>query len=122
MASNWPLTAADLRAALQYTIGQESDPELAEFMNAACELIDRMTGRDREPTRHEVGGKVPYIFVLGAKATAKLWWQQERNGPRTRPAQGDVAAGPPMGASLPRKVEAWLADYPPRLYIPDVTP
>lgn len=116
MASNWPLAVADMRAALQ--IGPSDEDELMVFMNAACEAIDRETGRDLDPTRHEVGGKVPAIFILAGRETAKLWWQQTKNGPRNRPNTGETV-GPPMGADLPSKVKGWLAKYPPRLYISD---
>lgn len=117
MASNWPITGKDLKAALQDTTLPDTDPELALFAEAACERIDKDTGRNVEPTRHEVAGKVPVIFVLAARETAKLWWQQTKNGPRNRPAQGELD-GPPAGADLPRKVQGWLGGYPPRLFIP----
>lgn len=118
MATNWPLGPADLRKALTLTPAQEDDEELALFIQPACEIIDRKTGRNLEPHRHETDGKVPSIFIIAARETAKLWWQQTKNGPRNRPQQGETI-GPPAGADLPSKVKSWLADYPPRLYIPD---
>lgn len=121
MASNWPLTTADMRTALQIPVGQEDDSELLLFIRAACEMIDRKTGRNIDKTRHEVAGVLPSIFILAARETAKLWWQQTKNGPRNRPPQGEDFSGPPMGADLPRKVSSWLAEYPPRLYVPDAT-
>lgn len=117
MASNWPINAADVRKALSVQPGGDDEADLLLFARAACERIDVYTGRHVEPTRHEVDGKVPTIFVLAARATAKLWWQQEKNGPRNRPSQGDEMDAP-AGIDLPRKVQGWLAPYPPRLFIP----
>ncbi|GAB2702367.1 hypothetical protein BKA24_001687 [Microbacterium marinum] len=116
MASNWPLHAADLRKALQYDVGQDDAGELELFMAAACERIDVHTGRSTEPTRHEVDGKVPTVFVLAARAVAKLWWQQEKKGPRARPTEGEDPAAGMAGVDLPSKVAGWLKPYPPRLY------
>lgn len=114
--ANWPITAADLRTALQIGPADEDTDELALFALAACERIDQYTGRDIDQARHELTpGKLPTIFVLAARETAKLWWQQTKNGARNRPQQGE-AEGPPAGADLPRKVQGWLGGYPPRLY------
>lgn len=107
----WPLTRTDLRSALSFGPTDGDNAELDLYIEAACEAIDRRTGRDKDPTRHLLeSGEVPTIFKLSARETAKLWWQQSKNGPR-----GQVAAdagGPPMGAALPRKVEGWLESYP----------
>jgi len=116
MANNWPLQAADLRKALQIGPADDDTVELELFMSAACELIDRRTGRDIDLTRWEVAEAVPTIFLISARETAKLWWQQTKNGPRNRPPQGEDPGGPPAGADLPRKVQSWLASFPPRLY------
>lgn len=114
--ANWPIAAAALRTALQIGPTDEDSDELNLFAAAACERIDQYTGRDIDPSRHEIApGKVPTIFVLAARETAKLWWQQTKNGARNRPPQGEVE-GPPAGADLPRKVQGWLGSYPPRLY------
>jgi hypothetical protein len=111
MATNWPLHAADLRKALEYDVGQDEAAELELFITAACERIDVYTGRDVDPTRHERAGKVPVIFVLAARYTAKLWWQQEKHGPRARP-DGDAEGM--RGVDLPSKVQGWLSPYPAR--------
>lgn len=111
----WPITIASLREALQYD-STEGDPnELLLYATAACERIDTETGRDVDQHRHELSdGTLPVIFVLAARETAKLWWQQSKNGPRKVPSSpGDQIVGPPMGADLPRKVQGWLAPYPP---------
>jgi hypothetical protein len=108
----WPLTRTDLRAALGYLTTDGDNTELDLFIAAACEAVDKKTGRDVTPTRHNlVSGDPPLIFKLAARETAKLWWQQSKNGPRGGP-QGADAGGPPMGAALPRKVEGWLEGYP----------
>ena len=118
MASNWPLHAADLRKALEYDVSQDDAAELELFMASACERIDTYTGRNNDAARHVLpSGKLPTIFVLAARYTAKLWWQQEHKGPRARPS-GEDGETAPMGVDLPRKVQAWLAPYPPRLFIP----
>ena len=113
----WPITIATLRKALGFSADQGDDDELALYTQAACELIDQKTGRDKDPLRHTVtvadAPVVPIVFILAARETAKLWWQQAKNGPRggvTDPAA--QVQGPPMGAALPRKVEGWLLDYP----------
>lgn len=116
MPITWPLTANDLRTALGYTPTQEDTDELGLFMQAACDRVDRDTGRDTDPTRWLVAGQVPVTFVLAAREIAKLWWQQTKNGPRNRPPQGEDPGGPPAGADIPRKVQGWLASYPPRIY------
>ncbi|NHF62237.1 hypothetical protein [Microcella pacifica] len=114
----WPITVATLRKALGYSSDQGDADELALFAQAACELIDLMTGRASDPTRHTVtvgeSAVVPIVFINSARETAKLWWQQSKNGPRGVVSDpGAQVQGPPMGAALPRKVEGWLADYPP---------
>lgn len=108
MADNWPITRADLRKAIGGVIPETEDSELDLFAAAATEAVDNATGRDEQADRHEVEGKLPVIFILAARETGKLWWQQSKNGPR-----GESAGGPPMGAALPRKVEGWLENYPP---------
>lgn len=110
MAENWPLHAEDLRKALEYGVGQDDAEELELFMSAACERIDRETGRHRDPERHEVNGRVPAEFLLWARALAKLRWRQEKKGPRARSDAGDE----PVGFDLPRAVQEGLAQYPPR--------
>ncbi|CAH0248434.1 hypothetical protein [Microbacterium sp. Bi128] len=110
MATNWPLHAEDLRKALEYSVGQDDAEELELFMAAACERIDRETGRHRDPERHEVNGRVPAEFLLWARALAKLRWRQEKKGPRARPDDG----GDAVGFDLPRAVQEGLAQYPPR--------
>lgn len=121
MPTNWPITGNDLKTALQ-TPEEADAAELTLFALAASERIDDYTGRLSEPTRHALpSGEMPVIFVLAARETAKLWWQQTKNGPRNRPPQGDES-GPPAGVDLPRKVQGWLANYPPRLFIPDEEP
>ena len=115
MVSSWPIGADELRRALGYDATQGDADELALFAAAACERIDVHTGRDSDPTRHLVNGSVPLIFVMAARETAKLWWQQSKNGPRAIPSNpGDQVVGPPMGADLPRKVEGWLSPYLPQ--------
>ncbi|UUE19328.1 head-tail connector protein [Microbacterium sp. J1-1] len=115
--ANWPITAGALRTALQIGPTDEDTDELNLFAAAACERIDQYTGRDIDPARHEITpGKLPTIFILAARETAKLWWQQTKNGPRNRPAQGPDSDGAPAGIDLPRKVQGWLASYPPRVY------
>ena len=110
------LTAEDLRMALGFQLGQGDPDELDLFAQAAVERIDTYTGRDVDPDRHLLpSGELPVIFRLAARETAKLWWQQSKNGPRGVPSsEGITQFGPPMGADLPRKVEGWLAAYPPR--------
>lgn len=114
--ATWPIAAADLRKALGYSDTQGDADELELFASAACERIDTYTGRDVDPTRHQkADGSLPVVFTLAARETAKLWWQQSKNGPRGVPSDPSMQLqGPPMGADLPRKVEGWLADYPPR--------
>ncbi|MFG6277928.1 head-tail connector protein [Microbacterium sp. 5K110] len=115
MAKNWPLRANDLRKALEYSVGQDDAAELEMYIKAACERVDRKTGRDVEPTRHEVNGHVPALFVLAARRTAKLWWQQDKKGPRARPTGEELAPNEGIGGiDLPRTVAGILADYPPR--------
>lgn len=112
----WPITVATLRKALGYSPEQGDADELALFAQSACELIDRKTGRDADPLRHTQGEShvLPLIFIQSARETAKLWWQQSKNGPRGPVNDpGAQVQGPPMGAALPRKVEGWLFDYPP---------
>ena len=120
MATNWPITAAQVKTAIQDATIPDNDAELALFATAACERIDDLTGRTAEPTRHErADGTLPSLFVLAARETAKLWWQQTKNGSRNRPSQGEDPGGAPAGADLPRKVQGWLAAYPDRLYRAD---
>lgn len=113
----WPITIATLRKALGFSDTQGEDLELALFTQAACELIDKRTGRDADPTRHLVtigtDQVVPIALINSAREIAKLWWQQSKNGPKGVPSdQSMQIQGPPMGATIPRKVEGWLADYP----------
>lgn len=111
MATNWPISGDQVRQAIRFKTTDGADPdELAEYATAVCERIDSEVGRDTEPTRHEVSGAVPTIFVLAAKATARLWWMQDHNSPRTLPGEDSTV---PMGADLPRRVQSWLAAYPP---------
>jgi hypothetical protein len=114
----WPIAIATLRSALGYDANQGDELELALFAQTACEKIDQRTGRDVDPTRHLVtvgdGTAVPLIFIMSARETAKLWWQQSKNGPKGVPSDPTMQVqGPPQGAALPRKVEGWLADFPP---------
>ncbi|MEB0286163.1 hypothetical protein QN355_06320 [Cryobacterium sp. 10S3] len=109
----WPITPAELRNALGYTPEQGDELELELIATGACERIDSRTGRDIEPNRHlKADGTLPVIFTLAARETAKLWWQQSKNGPRGQ-APDPGADGAPRGIDLPRKVEGWLGDYPP---------
>lgn len=109
----WPITKEQLRSALGYKPGQDDDEELELFALAACELIDDRTGRIDDPARHlRPNGELPIIFTLAARETAKLWWQQSKNGPRAKAADPGDQSGPPMGADLPRKVQGWLEPYP----------
>jgi hypothetical protein len=119
---NWPLDADGLRKALGFAEGQGDEDDLTLFAGVASSLIDRRTGRDAsiggDPTLYVVDDKVPDIFVLAARETAKLWWQQSKNGPKG-PTEGmGVVVGPhggstgvPMGADIPMKVAGWLSDY-----------
>jgi hypothetical protein len=114
MASNWPIGAGALRKALRLRPDQEDTAELELYAASASGRIDDATGRSQEPTRHEIDGKLPEIFILAARETAKLWWQQSRNGPRGIPQDPDGrTTGPPMGADLPYRVQGWLAPFPP---------
>ena len=112
----WPISVASLRRALNFTETQGDSDELELFARAACERIDVKTGRDTDPTRHLKGdGTLPIIFIQSARTTAKLWWQQEKNGPKGQPVDPSAQSyGPPMGADLPRRVEGWLSPYQPR--------
>lgn len=113
--TTWPITAATLRKALGYKTDEGDAAELELFAAAACEAIDERTGRDTDPTRHLIGDPphVPVIFIMAARETAKLWWQQTKNGPRGGGVDPNgQTQGPPMGAALPRKVEGWLEPYP----------
>ncbi len=115
MPRKWPLNAGDLRNALEYGVGQDDAAELDFYMKAACERVDRKTGRDVEPGRHDVNGEVPALLVLAALRTAKLWWQQDKNGPRARPSGEELAPNEGIGGiDLPRTVAGILADFPPR--------
>ena len=49
---------------------------------------------------------------MAARETAKLWWEQSKNGPRG----GGEDPSAPMGADLPRRVQGWLSPYPPSLF------
>lgn len=111
--SNWPPDTNAIRTALGYTVHDGDDAELKLYMRAACELIDKLTGRETDPTAHLLAnGDVPAVFVLAARETAKLWWQQSFNGPRGGPTDGSqYPNGVPMGAELPRRVQAWLETY-----------
>lgn len=119
MATPWPITEHELRKALGYDAQQGDTDELRLFASAACERIDIHTGRNVDAERHKLpNGELPTMFILAARETAKLWWQQSKNGPRGVPTDpGAQVSGPPMGADLPRKVEGWLAPYPPRIFI-----
>jgi hypothetical protein len=121
MATNWPLHAADLRKALEYEVGQDDPGELELYMTAACERIDRKTGRSHEPTRHETAGRVPVVFLIAARKTAVLWWQQDKKGPRARPGTQMPENEGIGGIDLPRVVAGMLGDYPDRIF-PAETP
>lgn len=112
----WPITENDLRTALGFKAGEGDRDELELFAQAACEHIDRVTGRHVEPRRHELAnGDLPVMFRMAARETAKLWWQQAKSGPRPVVDPDGGLMGPPMGATLPRKVQGWLEPYPPRV-------
>lgn len=111
MATNWPLTASDLRKALQYDVNQDDAAELTLFITAACDKVDQITGRDVDPSRHEINGRLPAIFVLAARETARLWWTQSKNGQR------NASESVPMGADVPARVSGWLSSFPPRLFV-----
>jgi len=115
MTRPWPITEADLRKALGFDVQQGDTDELRLFAQAACDLIDTMTGRDVEAHRHEkADGSLPIAFYMAARETAKLWWQQSKNGPRGVPTDPDsTVQGPPMGATLPRRAEGWIKHFPP---------
>lgn len=100
-----------MRTAVQYKEGQDDWAELELFIGAACQRVDRETGRLSDPTRHEINGSVPLDFILAARALAKLRWKQEKRGPSAR-EDGSEA----IGFDLPRWIEGLLAKYPPRLY------
>lgn len=109
----WPIPIAALRKALKYEADQGDPEELLLYTTAACERIDRRTGRDKDPNRHLVDGVLPVTLILAARTTAKLWWQQHHNGPGGGPTSPEAqAGGPPMGADLPRQVEGWLSEFP----------
>lgn len=117
MASNWPLGAADLRKALQYAPDQDDAAELDLYMKAACERIDKKTGRASEPTRHEIAGNVPVVFILAARKCARLWWLQDHKGERGRRTAEDIPEAEGIGGvDLPRVVAGMLSDYPDRLF------
>lgn len=112
MASNWPITAADLRKALEYEVAQDDAAELGLYAAAACERIDDYTGRDVDADRHEVDGKLPALFIVMARRTAKLWWYQDHKGPRARTNSEDPGEGM-AGIDLPRSVQGALAGFRP---------
>lgn len=114
MATNWPLDADDLRSALGYAQDQDDPEELGLYMSAACERIDKKTGRNVDPTRHEVGGRVPVVFIIAARKTAKLWWQQDKKGPRARGTEDIPDNEGIAGIDLPRVVAGMIGEYPPR--------
>ncbi|MGZ0067858.1 head-tail connector protein [Microbacterium arborescens] len=117
MAANWPIGAKDLRHALGYSEDQDDTDELTFYAAAACERIDRETGRHVDPGRHEIGGKMPITLVLAARKLAKLWWNQDKKGPRaqSRNAPEDIAATEGIGGiDLPRVVAGMLEQFPPR--------
>lgn len=111
----WPITAADLRKGLGWKSTEGDAAELALYATAASQEVDRITGRDLDPDRHALDdGTLPVIFYLAARATATMWWRQDKDGPRSdEESPDDGASGPPMGAAMPRKVQGWLTRYPP---------
>ncbi len=113
MATNWPLGVADMRLAIEFKPDQGDDTELLLFITAACGRVDREVGRAVQPTRYEVGDKVPEDFILAARALAKLRWQQAKKGPRAQPEDGSEA----VGFDLPRWIDGLLSKYPPPLFV-----
>ncbi|MFA8415112.1 hypothetical protein ACEPTV_33240, partial [Burkholderia pseudomallei] len=95
MTRPWPITEADLRKALGYDVQQGDTDELRLYAAAACERIDRETGRDVEPHRHEKpDGSLPAGFFMAARILARMSWQQDKNGPRGLPSgAGDQPGG-----------------------------
>lgn len=115
MASNWPIDADFVRGAIEYAAGEGDNDELTLYAETVCERIDKKTGRNVDPTRHEVSGKVPSAFLLAAKKTVRLWWYQDNHGPRARPNTEPTDPAEGMGGvDLPRVAAGLLADYPPR--------
>ncbi|MCC2030618.1 hypothetical protein [Microbacterium allomyrinae] len=112
MASNWPLTAVDLRNALQYGPTQEDTEDLEFYAAVASEEVDKSTGRHVDPERHEIDGRVPLAFILAGKKLAKHLWQQDRKGQNARPTPGEDDA--PQGFAWPHAVVSLLEPYPPR--------
>ena len=106
---SWPISPDDLRSALGYEPGDGDESTLEMYAHAACEEIDRHTGRtEGEPHRHErADGSLPVAFLMAARETAKVWVQADTNGPKGQPDQ----AGPP-GGELPLTVVGRLKGYP----------
>ena len=113
MSRTWPITAADLRAALGYEANQGNTDELRLYAEAACERIDTETGRDVDPTRHEkANGQLPLAFYMAARILARMAWQQDKNGPRGLPTGAGDAPGI-QGIDLPNRVQGIIANFPP---------
>ncbi len=109
----WPITAADLRKGLGWKSTEGDAVELALYATAASQEVDRITGRDLDQDRHVLDdGTLPVIFYLAARATATMWWRQDKDGPRSdEESPDDSTSGTPMGAAMPRKVQGWLSRY-----------
>jgi hypothetical protein len=60
----WPLTASDLRSALGYQLTDGDATELALYITAACEAIDKRTGRIEDPSRHLLDGAVLGVVTV----------------------------------------------------------
>lgn len=104
----WPITARDARKVLGFNVPDGDVEELGFYAEAACSRIDRETGRDVEPHRHEVNGQVPVDFVMAARILVRMAWQQDKNSPRMGGEQPGI-----QGIDLPRRVQGILALYPP---------
>jgi hypothetical protein len=96
-------------------IAQEQE-ELDFFARTVCSLIDRDTGRAKEPARHELpDGSLPPEFTMSAREWGKLMWNQTKGGTNAR-GQQTTDAGAPAGVGMPAKVAVWLAPFPPRIF------
>ncbi|WP_295837355.1 hypothetical protein [uncultured Microbacterium sp.] len=117
MAKNWPITGEVLGDAIGLSVEQiaaEKD-DLAFFAATVCSLIDRATGRNIEPNRHQLPlAGLPPEFVMSAREWGKLMWNQTKGGTNARGQAAEPTA--PAGVGMPAKVAVWLAPFPPRIF------